>query len=195
MRARGRPKLLVIALFVVAVLLSSTSSAWADDITISLTTVVSGLAGSSITVFGNLTNNTSGTLYFSDDAINLASPIGVATAADDLIVNGLLGLEPTAINANSTLDNVDLFTISLLGVPGTYAGNLFDLIGGTDPVACSVGTVGCDTNLGSTQFSFDITSPTPAPEPSTLLLLASGFAILGFLRRKNFCHDRTHDVG
>ena len=184
MMIRGRLKFLAIAVFLAAVVFCSASSVWADDITLSLTTAVTGPAGSVITVYGDLTNNTSGTLYFSDDAINLAAPSTVATAADDIILNGLLALGPASIGANSTLDGVDLFTIQLLGGAGTYAGNLFDLFGGTDPVACSSGTLGCDTQLGGTSFSFDVTSPTLTPEPSTLLLLGLGLTSLGFLRRK-----------
>ncbi len=180
----GRLKLTMLAVLLIGLGLFSAQSAHADDITLSLTTAISGPAGSSITVYGDLTNNTSDELFFSDDAINLAVPGSVATGADDLILNGIFGLGPTEIAANSSLDNVDLFTMQLLGGSGTYGGNQFDLIGGNDPVACSIGTVGCDADLGSTTFSFDVQSGTSVPEPSTLLLLGSGLAGLMFFRRK-----------
>jgi hypothetical protein len=44
------------------------------------------------------------------------------------------------------LTDVDLFTLQILdaATPGTYNGNIFVPFGGTDPVACGNGTVGCD---------------------------------------------------
>ncbi len=176
-------ELAVFAALLSALLFSLAAPMRADDITIQLTTSITGPVGDTITVFGNLTNNTSNTLDFGDDAINLAAPASVASAVDDLITNGFVG-GPTSIAPNATLGNVDLFTISLLGGAGTYAGNAFDLIGGTDPVACSLGTTGCDQDLGGTTFSFDVAAPTPTPEPATLLLLAPGFASLGLLRKR-----------
>jgi PEP-CTERM motif-containing protein len=187
----GRLKLMMLAVLLIGLCLSSASPARADDITLSLTTDITGPVGSTITVYGDMTNTTSNDLYFSDEALNLPVPSTVATGAGDVILNGLLFAGPTMIGAGSTLDNVDLFTIQLLGGAGTYSGNLYDLIGGTDPLACSIGTVGCDTDLGSTSFSFNVTSPTAVPEPSSLLLLGSGLASLVFLRRKANYRDNT----
>ncbi len=109
------------------------------------------------------------------------SPSGVAAAGDDIITNGLLGLGPTAVAANSSLDNVDLFTIQLLGSRGSYAGNQFQLIRGTDPIACSFGTVGCNTDLGNASFLFEATSSTPVavPEQGGLLLLLPSALVIG----------------
>ncbi|MGH9739187.1 MAG: PEP-CTERM sorting domain-containing protein [Candidatus Acidiferrales bacterium] len=155
----------------------------ADDVSVSLTTNITGPVGSSVTVFGDVTNDTSSTLYFSDDAMNIAAPGTLASAADDLIINGFLGLEPTSIAPNSTA-NLDLFTMSLLGGSGDYTGNSFVLIGGTDAVACSSGTIGCDTQLGSTAFDFSVGTLVPTPEPGTLLLMGIGLASLVFLLKR-----------
>src|ERR1035437_5102070 len=152
--------------------------AYADSISISLSPPVTGSPGDSITVFGSLTNTTSSTLYFGSDAINLTAPGTVATATDDIIVNGLFDLGPTSIAAGATLDNVDLFSVQLLSGTATYSGNSFELIGGTDVAGCQTGATDCTTLLGGTTFSINVAAPTPVPEPSSTLLIVSG---IGFL--------------
>ncbi len=56
--------------------------------------------------------------YFGNDAINLTAPSTVATASDDIILNGLLGTGPTSIAAGVTLRNVDLLSVQILGGSG-----------------------------------------------------------------------------
>src|SRR5580692_9529542 len=137
-------------------------SAQADTVSVSLVTDVTGPAGSTITVFGNLTNTTSSTQYFGNDAINLTAPSTVATASDDIILNGLFGTAPTSIAAGATLSNVDLFSVQILGGSGTYSGNTFQLIGGTDAVGCANGAADCNNLLGTANFSLNV-APVPLP--------------------------------
>ena len=68
-----------------------------------------------------------------------------------------------------------LFTVQIAkdAVPGTCSDNLFALLGGTDPVACSGGTLGCEANLGTLNFSVQVQKQISTPEPGSLLLIAS----------------------
>jgi hypothetical protein len=181
MRTMRRETLAGAALAAV-LLFAHESCARADEISISLATDVTGLAGDTIAVFGNLTNNTSNTLYLGNDAINLTAPSTVVTAADDIILNGLLGSGLTSIAAGTTLDHVDLFSVQLLQGPSAFGGNSFALFGGTDAVGCATGASDCITQLGSANFSVSISVPTPLPATGWLLL--SGLGGLGALIRR-----------
>ena len=166
-------ELKALACAAVAMLLGHASLARASEVSISLSTAITGLPGDTITVFGNLTNDTANTLYFGNDAINLAAPSTVATAADDIILDGLLGTGPTSLAAGATLDDVDLFSVQLLTAPAAFGGNSFTLFGGTDAAGCSSGASDCTAELGSTGFSVNISSP-PVPLPAAGWLLLSG---------------------
>jgi hypothetical protein len=167
---------------VILILLGHSPLSRADMVTISIITPVTGSPGTDITVFGNLTNNTSSTQYFGNDAINLTAPSTVASASDDIILNGLLGTGPTSIAAGATLTGVDLFTVQLLGGFGTFTGNTFQLIGGTDAVGCANGASDCNTLLGTANFSVNV--PSAVPLPAAVWLLISGLGWLGVFARK-----------
>jgi hypothetical protein len=162
-------------------LLGYVSVAQADQVTISLVTDITGSGGSTITVFGNLTNTTASTQYFGNDAINLTVPSTVATASDDIILNGLFGAGPTSIAAGTTLSNVDLFSVQILGGSGAYTGNTFQLIGGTDAVGCSNGAPDCNNLLGTANFSINVA---PVPLPAAAWLMLSGLGGLAATARK-----------
>lgn len=179
--------LAALALPVLCACLSSRAAA--DGLTISNLTAISGQAGDAITVYGDLTNNTDGWLFFSTDSINLNADASVATASDDLMLNAIFGLGPSEIDPGDQYTGVDLFTITLTGGAGTYSGNTFDISGGTDYDACSAGTTGCDDQLGGVVFSFDVNNPggNPAetPESATWLLLASGLSLAAWVYRRH----------
>ena len=68
--------------------------------------------------------------------------------------------------------------------PGVYTNNFFDLIGGSDPVTCGIGTTGCNFDLGNTAFSVTVNGPVAAtPEPGTILLPTAGLAGLALTRK------------
>ncbi|MGO9991143.1 MAG: VPLPA-CTERM sorting domain-containing protein [Steroidobacteraceae bacterium] len=180
MRTKRLDTIITGALLGALLLLGRTSFAHADEISISAPTVT-GSPGDTITVFGNLTNNTSNALYFGNDAVNLTAPSTVATASDDIILNGLLGTGPTSIAAGATLTSVDLFSVQILGGSGTYSGNSFQLIGGTDAVGCANGSSDCNNLLGTANFSIYVA---PVPVPAAGWLMLSGLGGLAAMVRK-----------
>jgi hypothetical protein len=177
-----RPEAILGTAFAMVILLGHSSLGRADMVSISINTPVTGSPGTDITVFGNLTNNTTSTQYFGNDAINLTAPSTVATASDDIILNGLLGSGPASIAAGATLTNVDLFTVQIVGGSGTFAGNTFQLIGGTDATGCANGASDCNTLLGTANFSVNV--PASVPLPAAVWLLISGLAGLGVFAPK-----------
>jgi hypothetical protein len=167
--------------------LAATPLARADSVDISVAQTIAGSAADTIAVFGNLTNNSFGTLYFSNDSFTVNTT--AFTATDDLIFNGFFLLGPSSIDTGSTLTNVDLFTVQIApgATPGVYTGNFFDLIGGSDPVACGIGTAGCNFDLGNASFSVTVNGPiTATPEPGTILLLTAGLAGIGLFRKRAY---------
>jgi len=178
-------KYLIGAAALLLISLAATPLARADAVDISVTQTIAGSAGDTITVFGNLTNNSFGTLYFSNDSFTVNTT--AFTATDDLILNGFFLLGPASIDSGVTLTGVDLFTVQIASgaTPGVYTGNFFDVIGGPDPVASGIGTAGCNFDLGNTPFSVTVNGPSTAtPEPGTFLLLTLGFVGLGLFRKR-----------
>ncbi|MGH9599931.1 MAG: PEP-CTERM sorting domain-containing protein [Terracidiphilus sp.] len=182
-----KPPILALAALLLCACLAP--RAFADDVTIANLTAISGQPGDSITVYGDLTNNSSSTLYFNNDAINLSVDASVATASDDLITNAILGFGPASMDPGDSITGVDLFTLNLAGGSGVYTGNTFDLYGGT-----CLGPEDCNDQLGGGVFSFEVNNPggnpAPTPEPATFWLLAGGlFAAAFFVRRRFLIAD------
>jgi PEP-CTERM motif len=150
------------------------------DLTITLPTI-SGSAGDSIVVRGNLTNTSMNALDFGSDSVTF-NHTGIHGVAD-VASNGFLSLGPSSIGGNSTLTAVDLFTIFIANnaSPGLYNLNFYDLLGGTD-AACTLGL--CGIQLGTVEFAVNVQGGVKTPEPGTLMLLASGLlASLLVIRR------------
>ena len=155
------------------------------DVTITLPTI-SGSAGDSIVVLGNLTNSSSNTLDFTDDFVSVINPTAL-TAFGDVFFNSLLDAGPGSIDGNSTLTSVDLFTILIASdaAPGLYDQISYVLEGGPD-TSCNVivDPSLCRVQLGRVNFTVDVQGAVPTPEPGTLMLLASGLlAVLVVIRR------------
>ncbi len=146
------------------------ASAKADDLTVALAEPYQ-IGPETVFVFdGTLTNNTGGTLYLN--------------GSDDFVDEGLT-LDPTPFNedAPETLGAGDSWTGELFTVTAPsydaedtnlYAG-VFTVEGGDD--------MNSDDILGTADFGIQVTTP----EPSSLMLFATGLLALGFqVRRKLF---------
>lgn len=151
------------------------------DLTITLPTI-SGSAGATIVVLGNLTNSSLNTLDFGSDSVAFDNKTALNGSAD-FVLSTIFGPNPSSIGENSTLTGVDLFSVMIANnaAPGLYNLNFYDLLGGTD-AGCTLGF--CGVQLGTIEFSVNVKGVVATPEPGTLLLLASGLlAALLVIRR------------
>jgi len=141
------------------------ASACADSIDITLTqTTLSGAAGTTVTFGATLTNVSSGTIFLNGDSFATSSP---SLNVDDnpFLTNAPLSLTPGASSGPFSLFSV---LIAPGATTGFYGSNSFTILGG--PTSSDFNSV------GSSVFTVNVS---PVPEPSTLILLASGLLALG----------------
>jgi hypothetical protein len=154
-------KLIALPLTIAAFLFAG-SAAKADpyNLTIALDSgFQSGVAGSTLTFSGVITNITGGAVNFTGDSFTLA---GVSANDTDFWLNTPLS---NSFAPGATSD-IGLFTITIL--PGTPSGiyvETFDIMNG-------------NTVEGTVTFDIDVT-----PEPGTWLLLGTGLLLLAALIR------------
>jgi len=157
-------RLPVLFLMIVAFLLAGTT-AKADSLTLTLAAPFqSGVAGELLTFDATVINNSGATVFLN---------------GDDFTVNSPLVLDDSPFLNNWPLS---------LGNGGSYAGELFTiLIPPGTPVGPYEGTFeitgGADGNAGNVVASADF-NVNLAPEPSSLLLLATGLTGLGGVLRR-----------
>lgn len=166
MRAR-QIKILAMLIFVMSLVTLLAIPVRADGINLTLSPV-SGAPGTTVTVDGTITNNSSNTVYLNSESFTLSSPF-INGDTTDFFVNAPLSLSP---DTNSGL--IALFTFQIApGTPsGIYPGNFLDIIGGGPSNFTDV--------LASSEFSV-----TATPEPGTLPLLGTGLLLAGaFVFRK-----------
>lgn len=122
-----------------------------------------GNPGATIQYFGTITNNTGQTIYLNADSLDETDGTTSLTFNDLFFTTVPLSLAP---GTNS--GDIELFD-AVPSVSGVFTGS-YTLLGGSDGNA--------QDNLGSVNFA-------ATPEPSSLMLLASGSAAAAaFLRRR-----------
>jgi hypothetical protein len=171
-----RIRLINLLLGIVAVFLLA-PLANADTLNVTLNdpnpTVVQSATQTVVQFFGTVSNpSLTDDIYVNADATSSAT----GTTVDDSL------FQPFLIPANNMSGMFEIFDVDLvpgLG-PGTYNG-IFSFLGGADG-----GSFSAFDDLVDINFSVTVTAPTTtAPEPGSLLLLASGLASLVFLMRRS----------
>ena len=163
----------------IAVCLLTSAAAKADPITFTLSDPFQSIApGATVTFEATVTNNTHHTIYLNGDNSTLDADLDPSDLSDaDYDVDF-----PLSLAADESV-TAPLFTVTIpLGTPfDTYAGS-FEITGGRDSSD--------QFDLGSADFDIEVTgSGTVVPEPSSLVLLTSGIAVLaaGLHRRLIQC--------
>jgi len=170
MRAR-QIKILAMLILAMSLLTLGPTPVYADGVDLTLAPV-SGTPGSTVTVDGTITNDTSDTVYLNSESYTLPSPF---TNGDntDFFLNAPLSLAP---DTNSGLIALFTFEIEPGTSGGSYSGNFLDIVGGGPSDFTDV--------LTSSGYSVTVLSST-VPEPSALVLLSTGLLGLLLLRRDN----------
>lgn len=140
----------------------------------------SGVPGQTLSFFGTITNTDTNPgddpIYLNFDSLNFS--LGDATVTDNFFAN-----VPISLAEGASSGDIDLFDIALADPEseplGLYTGT-YGLLGGMDG-----GDGSAADNLAQVNFSV-----TATPEPTTVVLLALGLALMGLLHRRRASRDR-----
>jgi hypothetical protein len=152
-----------------AVLLLVSSRAFADTITLTLSDpTLSGVPGSTLDFIATVSapSTNTGSVFLNGDSFNVGSPL---TLDDSGFSNFPLSLDP----GTSATDVLFSVTIPADAAITAYTGS-FTILGGSDGGASDV--------LATTSFQVNA-----VPEPSNVLLVATGLAGLAFVGFKRVC--------
>ena len=165
-KMKSASSLMILPLILAGFLLGVTA-AQADPLSITLLTPIqTGLPGDILSFTATVTNDSAEMVYLNGDFALVDSPLKVD---DSPYFSGY----PLTLGAGDSYTGV-LFNVDIpSGAPVALYGGSFEIIGGV------VGTGDTDV-VGTANFNVQV-----APEPSSLLLLASGLAALaGIIRRR-----------
>jgi hypothetical protein len=130
--------------------------------------------------YATIYNPSSATIFLNGDSAQTSSAL---LSVDDSPFN--LNA-PLSLGAGQRTGPFELFAVDLLSpsIPaGTYGGNVFSILGGSDG--------GAINDLADAQFSVTITA-SPVPLPATAWLLLSGLAAIGALTRKSRAAETSY---
>lgn len=147
------------------------------DVTLDQPTITVPVGTTEVTFTGTITNpSTTDTVYVNSDSSTTSSTLIAVddTPFLDFIIPAFLA--PGANSGDIQLFNVDLDPSTAAGI---YTG-VYTLYGGPD------GGTGTDSSdLVDIPFTIDVTSPVPAPESGSLLMLGLGLLAIVALRRRD----------
>ena len=162
-------------------LLVAQSACKADTIGISLTqSSLPATAGSAVTFSGTLANSTAATVFLNSAGINLS---GSFSPSDEDTTPFLVNA-PFSLGPGGSTSSIGLFTIDVPRsiASGLYSGT-FTVLGGTDENAQDV--------VGSADFTVQIGSTSPVPEPGSISFLVIGAICITSCARRRFAEVKA----
>ncbi len=158
-------------IFVLAIAMASVGVARADAVLTYTSSTLSTAAGGTVEIDGTLTNTGTYDLYLNGDTV---SPLSPGLTADD---SPFMLFGPMFLAAGDSFTGAFIDVTADATTPsGSYSGT-YTIQGGTDS----------DTfdDIATADFTLDVGSPTPEPNP--FLLLATGLTIIAgvSLQRKS----------
>ncbi len=157
----------------------------ADVLSVELVqSTLTGTPGATVAFFATIFNlSATDTIFLNGDSSITSTPFLTVNDAP-FNANAPFSLDPSADSGPDPFEFFDI-TIDSSAVPGTYVGNLFSIVGGTD--------AGTFDDLVDVPFSVTVDAPSVStPEPATLWLFLTVLIALGVVRWTRY--NRTNGL-
>jgi len=160
---------------VLIIAVASASSARADAVLTFTSPTLVITSGGTVEFDGTLTNTGADDIYLNSDTFSLLFP---DLTFDD---SPFIFEAPLSLSAGNSYTGpfIDV-TADVTILPGTYS-STFTILGGADSNALN--------DIASEDFAVDVASASSTPEPSPLLLLVTGLAMIGVMRMRRGWHE------